>query len=71
MDPNANLKELRALVAFVLEDPDSEPFQDLTEQAENMAELFQALDEWISAGGFFPAIWLVHQHGKGRERHGP
>lgn len=75
MDPNEILRELRQLAEHVVKAAnkreDVPPVHyggDLTEEAENMAELFQSLDEWISAGGFFPAVWLVHQHGRGREK---
>lgn len=48
MDPNATLAELRALVmdgGAEFEDP------------QRAAELFNALDEWITRGGFLPAAW--------------
>ncbi len=44
MDPDANLRELRDL-ARTGDDPD------------RMAELFIALDDWLTSGGFKPADW--------------
>lgn len=29
------------------------------EYAESMSELWEALDEWLSKGGFFPAKWML------------
>lgn len=51
MGPNENLAEMRLLAESV--DPeltDSEDFQ-------RMAELFQALDRWLSHKGFLPKDW--------------
>lgn len=56
MDPNETLGELRKLTEFILEDSE-EPFKDLTEEAENMATLFDALDGWLRSGGFIPTAW--------------
>jgi hypothetical protein len=73
MDPNETLKLLREVARECQDHADSSDasqvtpdFEDLTEQAENMASLFGGLDQWLSAGGFFPELWLVHQHGRGR-----
>ena len=52
MDPDAALKEMRALVEEVLNDDD--PSED---SAERMSELFDGLDGWISKGGFLPQDW--------------
>lgn len=46
MDPDATLRELRNIVNC----PD-----DFT--VEYAAELFAALDDWLSSGGFKPADW--------------
>jgi len=56
MDPDATLKQLRALVRDV-QDQEEEEFPDLTEQAEEFAELFEALDDWLKGGGFKPRAW--------------
>lgn len=49
MDPNANLAVVRRLAASIL---DGE--RDL---ADSLAEHVQALDEWLSRGGFLPSAW--------------
>jgi len=49
MDPNATLTELRELLA------DGTP-----EGAEMALERFEALDEWLSKGGYKPADWAAH-----------
>lgn len=67
MDPNANLKEQRELVAIIhrLSDATSEleggaltqATVALSQHAERLAELVEALDEWITGGGFLPQGW--------------
>lgn len=49
MDPNANLAELRELASAQLNGGQTDP--------DRMAELVEALDEWITRGGFLPADW--------------
>lgn len=61
MDPDANLTELRRLVSGVLQDPAYEPV------AVRTAELFEALDRWISRGGFLPAAWRMNDENKEHE----
>ena len=56
MDPNANLRELRELTAQFLKDWDEERTPD-TLDVYRMAELVEALDEWITRGGFLPSDW--------------
>lgn len=54
MDPNANLIELRGLVAQVL----NENAPSLDEyDVDRLAELFESLDLWVSSGGFLPKEW--------------
>lgn len=55
MDPNATLAELRTLVRAILTAPES----DASDDADSMAEHFQALDQWLSRGGFRPADWTT------------
>lgn len=50
MDPNVALYELRKLVKRIEE-------YDFQPDAERFAELFGALDEWLSHGGFEPSEW--------------
>lgn len=51
MDPDATLAELRELLV----QPD--PGADADDRLAAMAELVQAMDAWLSAGGFLPAAW--------------
>ena len=60
MDPNANLSEIRGLIlkAEVLETEDkSLPSDD----SDRLVELVNALDEWMTAGGFLPRHWMVRR----------
>jgi len=55
MDPNAALAALRRLVIV-----NREPTLDtatVLQRLDRACELFEALDEWISRGGFLPADW--------------
>lgn len=54
MDPNETLKQLRELLGR-----DNTP-RSVTAKLCTLAdaeELFQALDEWLSKGGFLPEEW--------------
>jgi hypothetical protein len=55
MDANATLAELRVLTTIMAagEGTDAEWAAD----AERVAELFTALDEWIMRHGFLPMDW--------------
>jgi hypothetical protein len=66
MDPDANLKEQRSLAREILARwDDCADDGTLTEsqtialafKANRLAELVEALDQWITAGGFLPAAW--------------
>jgi len=52
MDPNSNLQEQRRIAKAILANPDAQSYG-----AVRLAELVEALDEWISRGGFHPAPW--------------
>lgn len=52
MDPNETLAELRKLAARLL---------DTGGWPDDMAEKFQALDEWLSKGGFLPTDWQANR----------
>jgi hypothetical protein len=52
MDPNACLKEIRILTEAIVNGGDSDMIN-----CERLAELVEALDGWISKGGFLPADW--------------
>lgn len=49
MDPNAALTEMRAIIASCQDGRDYD--------ADRLAELAGALDQWLSSGGFLPADW--------------
>lgn len=54
MDPNACLKELRELIEyFHNNDADSYDYDDVHE----LVDKIDALDEWLSTGGFKPSDW--------------
>lgn len=53
MDVNVTLDELRQLQA----NRDNGGEIDV----DRMVELFAALDEWMSRGGFMPLVWLVNR----------
>jgi len=51
MDPNENLKMIRSRVGRLNSgNPDRN-------DGEELAELVEALDEWLSKGGFLPVDW--------------
>lgn len=51
MNPNANLQEQRRIVASII----AEDY--LPQDVVYLAELVEALDNWITSGGFLPADW--------------
>lgn len=53
MDPNVNLEEQRSLVKWIF----SHPLKDTSTEAHRLAELVEALDEWICNKGFLPKEW--------------
>jgi hypothetical protein len=59
MDPNQNLKQQRELAAQIirLRDKDA-PHDQIADVADELAELVQALDGWLSRGGFLPSEWV-------------
>lgn len=56
MDPFANIKEQRELAQAIIAKFDAmeEPDNEIAYQAEELARLVLALDEWRSKGGFDP-----------------
>jgi hypothetical protein len=52
MDPNENLRRLRALV----ESSNTDNVLQTPREAE-IVDLFEALDQWITNGGFIPDDW--------------
>jgi hypothetical protein len=67
MDPDANLAELREVARAILRtwdacDPDDGSLTEgqqefIVEQANRLAELVEALDEWLARAGFLPMRW--------------
>jgi cell division GTPase FtsZ len=62
MDPEEALRQLRELsnkVIVISNEPDLNEgdFETVFTTAVEMAEQFQALDNWISNGGFLPKDW--------------
>ena len=55
MDPNAALETARRLAGEIT--GGGLDAADLADLAEELAETFQALDEWLARGGFKPAAW--------------
>ena len=56
MDPNETLGHLRRLAAFDIDGyPTASDWMPL--RIKGYAELFQALDGWLTAGGFLPDAW--------------
>lgn len=65
MDPDANLKEQRELAAKIIRGTDesddrllSEKMDEFVTDADRLAELVQALDEWLTKGGSLPKGWI-------------
>jgi hypothetical protein len=58
MDPTANLREQLEIVRAIL-DLEREPIEParLRIAAERLAELVEALNGWLSRGGFLPLQW--------------
>ncbi len=56
MDPNATLAQMRKLVSRILADFDSEDSVESLD-AISLASNVDALDAWLSRGGFKPRPW--------------
>jgi hypothetical protein len=57
MDPNEALKQLREKAAYALDG--NWAVGDMNAVAIDLAEQFQALDEWLRSGGFLPGAWAI------------
>ncbi len=53
MDPDANLTEMRELASTLADVPERPT------DAARLAELVQAMDEWLCKGGFRPLAWTL------------
>lgn len=56
MDPDETLRQIRLLIKQMRVDESPEIRK---QHADDLAELIEALDEWLSKGGFSPAAWAV------------
>lgn len=56
MDPNAALEAARAQASLIVARHDAGEEVE-TGHVEKLVESFQALDEWLSRGGFLPRNW--------------
>lgn len=63
MDPNDALELIREALDR-LRDPEESDWNDA---AITLAELVEALDEWLSKGGFMPAPWQESRPGHWQE----
>jgi hypothetical protein len=63
MDPDANLQEQRRIAERLLDDNQRHDPYHREQDALRLAELVQALDEWITKGGFLPPSWGKHWRG--------
>ena len=57
MDPDTALAEIVELAAAVLDDEDDFYPDNLGADGTQLAEKVQALNNWLSNGGFLPARW--------------
>jgi hypothetical protein len=73
MDPNANLQSLREIVVTIQAINDAcgddgnytdEQKLELCTLASRLAELVQALDQWIAHRGFLPNDWRYTIHAR-------
>ena len=60
MDPNENLKQQLELAGAILHLYHQDSGYDATEDAVRLAELVQALNDWIQRGGYIPFGWRNH-----------
>lgn len=71
MDPNAVLAKLRELMPIIRNDEegnddDDGSFESFSE--DEAADAFEALDGWLSTGGFLPTAWQSSLSSNVRER---
>lgn len=55
MDPNTALANARTAARLILADADADASHSAL--ADELAEAFEALDGWLSRGGFLPDSW--------------
>lgn len=54
MDPDANLRETRALLSRIRETAPPDP-----EDINKLCELVETMDDWLCRGGLIPAPWIA------------
>lgn len=57
MDPNEALRQLRLLVKQLQAEDGNPPYPTFVQHARDLAEYADALDGWLSHGGFLPTPW--------------
>jgi hypothetical protein len=57
MDPNETLRQLRAAIGDAYAICDDEETECALDALQELATLAEALDQWISRGGFLPREW--------------
>jgi hypothetical protein len=57
MDANVTLRQLRAIAALAVQAREDSAVIDYAALLDEMAESFQALDNWLQRGGFLPTSW--------------
>ena len=57
MDPNATLQRMRELRRQILAADSDERADILASLAAELAECFDAIDNWLASGGFLPRAW--------------
>lgn len=57
MDPTETLTRIRQTLVEVFDGDDVEALRTL----QDLADLIEALDQWIMAGGFLPVPWTMAQ----------
>lgn len=57
MDPNETLRMLRLTIKQLRVDEDSDVWEA---HANEICEYVEALDDWLTNGGFLPADWSGH-----------
>lgn len=57
MDPKANLEEQRRIIAKLKKEWRSGMGYNDPEDVSRLIELSEALDQWLTRGGFLPVAW--------------
>jgi len=55
MDPEQALRDARAALAMIRSE--TTDTQGIAEATDELADAFEALDGWLSKGGFLPIAW--------------